>query len=420
MNVSVRSLLRAAPILATSLTLLTTNAAYGDPPRHGTTTPIEHLIVIVGENHTFDNVYGTYQPKAGQHIDNLLSEGIVNADGTPGPRFVLAEQQIGQDLHTYDALTASTGAYEHLPQPWTTYAINQPMGVLDTRFPADLPNGPFQISKYVPYAEYTGDPVHRFFQMWQDVDGGKNDKFVWVEETIGTGSNGQPVPPGGFNPMEGAISMGFYNMNAFVDAKGNAQPGDAPMFKQLADTYATSDNYHQAVMGGTGANFQALITGSAAFFTDPARSTAAPRCRSRIRSRTRIRSADTNNYYTQDGYGGGSYVNCADDSQPGVAAVVAELKAQRVQHRRCEPGHYYLVNNYNMYWNQTSAVARPLGPRSSRCRRRVRRRSRTCSRSTACPGSTTAPIAATTRPCSRPTSTAFRCRFIRTAAFATR
>ena len=51
--------------------------------------------------------------------------------------------------------------------------------------------------------------------------------------------------------------MGFYNMNPFTDAQGHSQPGDAPFFKSLADNYATSDNYHQAIMGGTGANFQA-------------------------------------------------------------------------------------------------------------------------------------------------------------------
>ena len=362
MNASPSSFLRSTPILATSLALLTANTASADPPARATATPIQHLIVIVGENHTFDNVYGTYQPKVGQQIDNLLSKGIVNADGTPGPRFSLAQQLVGEAVHTYAAVTASTDAYEHLPQPWTTYAIDQPMGVLDTRFPDDLPNGPFQISKYVPYAEYTGDPVHRFFQMWQDVDGGRHDKFVWVEETIGTGSNGQPVPAGGFNPMEGAISMGFYNMNPFVDAQGNSQPGDAPIFKQLADAYAISDNYHQAVMGGTGANFQALITGSAAFFTDPVALDGSPAVPFPNQIENPDPLDDTNNYYTQDGYGGGSYVNCADDSQPGVAAVAAELKAQKVQRRRCEKGHYYLVNNYNLYWNQTSATPRALGP----------------------------------------------------------
>src|SRR3984893_16828569 len=45
--------------------------------------------------------------------------------------------------------------------------------------------------------------------------------------------------------FQGGLAMGFYNMNT----------GDAPFFKQMADNYAISDNYHQFVMGGTGANF---------------------------------------------------------------------------------------------------------------------------------------------------------------------
>ena len=32
------------------------------------------------------------------------------------------------------------------------------------------------------------------------------------------------------------------------------QQGDVPYFKSLADTYAMSDNFHQSVNGGTGAN----------------------------------------------------------------------------------------------------------------------------------------------------------------------
>src|SRR3984885_9600816 len=57
-----------------------------------TTTPIRHLIVIVGENHTFDNLFGVYQPVSGQTVSNLLSEGIINPDGTPGPHFIKAQQ----------------------------------------------------------------------------------------------------------------------------------------------------------------------------------------------------------------------------------------------------------------------------------------------------------------------------------------
>jgi acid phosphatase len=326
-----------------------------------TTTPIEHVIIIVGENHTFDNLFGTYKPMAGQTVDNLLSKGIVNQDGTPGPHFKKAEQRIGRDEVRYNVETASTGAYATLPQPYTTYGLGLPQNVLDTRFPANLPNGPYQISKYVPYAAYTGDPVHRFFQMWQDIDGGKHDKFVWVEETIGTGSNGQPFPSGGFNPMEGAISMGFYNMNPFTDASGKAQPGDAPFFKSLADQYAMSDNYHQAIMGGTGANFQALVTGHAAFFTNPEAldGSAAVPFANQIENPDPVHG--TNNYYTQDGYSGGSYVNCSDPSAPGVASVNEQLFKNGVHNNNCAPSHYYLVNNYSMYWNQSSGNPQKLG-----------------------------------------------------------
>jgi phospholipase C len=322
-----------------------------------TATPIQHLIVVVGENHTFDNLFGTYEPAKGQTILNLRSQGIVNADGTPGPRFTRAAQRIGRDEHVYRATTADDGTYGTLPQPYTTYGIGLPPGVPDTRFPDDLPNGPYQISKYVPYAAYTGDPVHRFFQMWQDVDGGRHDKFVWVEETIGTGSNGNPPPVGGFNPKEGAISMGFYNMNPFVDASGVQQPGDAAIFKSLADQYAISDNYHQAIMGGTGANFQALVTGDAAFFTNLDGSAGVPYA-NQIENPNPV--AGTNNYYTQDGYSGGSYVNCSDPKAPGVQAVLDELQRQGVTKPNCEAGHYYLVNNYNLYWNQDGST-KPLG-----------------------------------------------------------
>lgn len=38
----------------------------------------------------------------------------------------------------------------------------------------------------------------------------------------------------------------------------------------------------------------------------------------------------TNNWYTQDGYGGGSYTKCSDTNQPGVAAIVNYLNALEV------------------------------------------------------------------------------------------
>jgi len=58
-----------------------------------TATPIKHVIIIVGENRSFDHLYATYAPKRKQEkVLNLLSEGIVNADGSPGRNFARAHQ----------------------------------------------------------------------------------------------------------------------------------------------------------------------------------------------------------------------------------------------------------------------------------------------------------------------------------------
>src|SRR6202048_4599001 len=77
-----------------------------NPPSrdYATTTPIKHVIVIIGENSSFDHVFATYIPQNGQPVWNLLSEGIVNADGTPGPNFPAAEQKAATDIPPADFL----------------------------------------------------------------------------------------------------------------------------------------------------------------------------------------------------------------------------------------------------------------------------------------------------------------------------
>jgi phospholipase C len=350
-----------------------------------TATPIKHVIIVIGENRSFDNLFATYTPPGGQKIWNLLSEGIVNADGTPGPNYSRAEQYEASDTTTYELTPTKNDFYPALPQPNTTYAptvswvtSSSPQypelallpdaqellliggtglgdDVADTRFPENLPPGPFQITKYVPYYAYTGDPVHRFFQMWQQSDCGAasfsasnpsgclHDLYTYVAVTIGTGSNGE-TPPSPFtleSTDQGGVQMGFYNMAT----------GDAPYLASLAGQYALSDNYHQAIMGGTGANHVAIGTGTEVFYSGANLQPATP-------PDHEIENPNpypaSNNWYTEDGYGvdtdigGGSYVNCADNSQPGVAPITSYLN-QLPYHPnpRCQAGHYYLVNNYN-------------------------------------------------------------------------
>jgi acid phosphatase len=301
--------------------------------RRTTATPIEHLIVVVGENLSFDNLFATYEPAAGQTVGNMLSRGIVDKDGSPGPHFADAVQREANVRDRYSVTPATGAAFAVLPRPGTTYANGLPQYALDTRFPADLPNGPFRITRYAPYTATVGDPVHRFFQMWQQIDGGRKDLFTWVALTSGEGSRQRDDPASSTN--QGGVAMGFYSMSH----------GDAPYFRELAQTFAIADNYHQSVMGGTGANFIALSTGHAAAYLSGRQPAAPPS--SQIENPDPRRG--TNNWYTHSGYRSGSYVACADATQPGVKAIrdyLAALPYRVFNDGNCARGSYYLVNNY--------------------------------------------------------------------------
>ena len=95
------------------------------PARGQTKTPIEHLIVVVGENLSFDNLFGVYRPQSNAKIRNLLSQGIVNRDGNPGPEFTKAAQRRAEVRDTYQVMPQIVGTYGELPRPGTTYAAGR-------------------------------------------------------------------------------------------------------------------------------------------------------------------------------------------------------------------------------------------------------------------------------------------------------
>ena len=237
---------------------------------HTPKTPIEHLIVIIGENQTFDGLFATYVPKPGSTVHNLLSEGIVDGDGNPGPYFAAVTQNRATSQGTYTLDLQRAGAYPSLPQPRLIGVQDQSFhdvtNTADPRFPNSLRPGPFSITRYVPYPKEqvaptlpdatanlsaaTGDPVHRFFQMWQQTggDNSRPDLFTWVAVTTGMGGDTSGITAK--DPGQGGELMGFVNM----------LHGDAGYLRSLADQYAVSDNYHQFIMGGTGMNFFSIAT----------------------------------------------------------------------------------------------------------------------------------------------------------------
>jgi phospholipase C len=394
------------------------HAAGGNDQSNNTTSPIKHVIVIIGENRSFDHVFATYQPAKGQKIWNLLSEGIIKNDGTPGPNFYKAQQQtasdpggdaflisppkapyangvlpaplVGGPKDSYisnDSLQLAEQSENGLPPDYYQYLVSGGTGQTsqtpDQRITNVnmLPTGPFQLTNAgsFTYDSYAASPVHRFYQMWQQLDcsvahatpqipsGCDSQLFSWVETTIGAGNNGLAQPAGfgteysptGKTTGEGSTALGFYNV----------QNGDVPYFKSLADQYAMSDNFHQSVNGGTGANHIMLGHGDAIWFSDGNGKPAKPPHNMMVADGTanagivdEVENPNptqaTNNWYIEDGYGGGSYgsasfgggsySNCADPTQPGVAPILQYLRSlPRPIDPRCQPGHYYLLNNYN-------------------------------------------------------------------------
>src|SRR6202041_689868 len=93
-----------------------------------TASPIKHVIVLIGENRGLDHTFGIYKPKGkGETISNLLSKGIVNEDGTPGPNFAQAQQfsVAAQPSYFIGAPAISKSPYSptnKMPQPDTNGA----------------------------------------------------------------------------------------------------------------------------------------------------------------------------------------------------------------------------------------------------------------------------------------------------------
>jgi len=81
--------------------------------------PIQHVIVIIGENRSFDHVYGTYVPTAGQTVSNLLSKGIVTKSLKRGANYALSTQNSALDETTFFINPGGKAVYPPLPAPPT-------------------------------------------------------------------------------------------------------------------------------------------------------------------------------------------------------------------------------------------------------------------------------------------------------------
>ena len=116
---------------------------------------VGHVVVIYLENHSFDNLYGSFAGANGLQNANASNETQVDATGTP-----------------YTVLPAIPGT---------------------PTFPTNLPNGIFNIDQYVANDVITQDVLHRYYQEQMQIDGGKMDKYAL------------------YNSNSAGLSQGYYN-----------------------------------------------------------------------------------------------------------------------------------------------------------------------------------------------------------------
>jgi phospholipase C len=287
-----------------------------------TATPIKHVIVLIGENRTFDNIYGTYEPRHRHHVSNFRTKGIVHEDGSPGPNAGLAAQVALKTIpasYFIHQPTSNKIPYSTLPAPNTAYV--PAVGVTLAEIAQDPGDSaaPFDRATFTLAQLHTVSPVLPMKDLLLLTTGGTGLSICNVSAT-----NTYPTfPPQGcfetdtrvasfaalpntvfplagaklpYDSYTGDMVHRFYHMwqqsdcsadNATPDNPSgcmndlypyvgvarddgsasnsmgfyNVENGDAPVLKRLADEYTMSDNFHQSVMGGTFVQHMMLGTG---------------------------------------------------------------------------------------------------------------------------------------------------------------
>jgi len=351
-------------------------AACGGAGNSDTASPIKHVIIVVGENRSFDHLFATYVPMHPQEgIHNLLSEQIVTASGAPGPLFSKAHQYrislapngasffIGADLKDktlYGTLPAPdvNGA----PSVSPDIALLSLPGGDPELLPADqfllgtggtglsytlgpdsrianvftLPPGPFQLTgPTLPFDAFTADMSHQYFTMVQQADCATDAEHVSSDNPTGclhdlqVAVNTTYQTPPGTIPHDTGQTMGFFNM----------QQGDAPVFKSLADQYTISDNYHQPAFGGTWADSMALGFADQLYFSDGHGNPAAPNPPDTFDPDPQ---PGTLNLYRAQLV----WFDCSDETQPGIRAIASYLRSlPYAVPNRCGAGLYWSDTN---------------------------------------------------------------------------
>ncbi len=177
---------------------------------------VQHIVVIYGENRSFDNLYGNF-PGA---------NGLANASVTM--------PQVDRD----GSMLAM------LPPTWGGMTANVPQAAT-----VNLPNKAFRVDDPSGFNQAitvtSRDLVHRFYNEQMQIDGGKMDKFAaWTDA--------------------GGLTMGYYDGSNMAMCK-------------IAQQYTLADNFFIGSFGGSFLNHFWLICACTPIYPDAANSVAKTR-----------------------------------------------------------------------------------------------------------------------------------------------
>ncbi len=239
-------------VLAAFVTAVATvGAASADPSGrddrdHGkpTVAGFKHLVVIYEENHSFDNLYGSWGSVGGEPVTGLSSAAQINTT------------QVAQNGDAYGCLLQNDVNLTS-PAPLATTCVDSAHGVPASTFT----NDPFTIDNYIAATARTCPPegvfaangvlknsdgsvaggctrdiVHRFYQEQYQINGGKQNRYVTGSDAVG-------------------LTMGTYDTTQL------------PIYQYLhakhAPKYVIADHFFQAAFGGSFLNHQYLVAARA-------------------------------------------------------------------------------------------------------------------------------------------------------------
>jgi phospholipase C len=202
---------------------------------------IKHIVVIYEENHSFDNLYGSWEKVNG--ISNAPSSTLnqVSASGTP---FTCLKQV---DVNLVSPPLAASCTDTTTGSSFTSAFKNGALFTIDQSIPATATTCPAPGAFYANGAPNgqgqpggcTRDIVHRYYQEQYQLDGGKMDRYVAGSDAAG-------------------LTQGVYDTKAL------------PIYKYLHSAghprYAIGDNFFQAAFGGSFLNHQWLVAATTPVF----------------------------------------------------------------------------------------------------------------------------------------------------------